>query len=63
MTGKKNKMPPDNSENAPVESILDIMDEEIASAKDNPRLRHPSDEMDLLVADLLKYLSADTDES
>jgi hypothetical protein len=62
MTGPRNKMPPDNPENAPVESILDIMDEEIASAKDNPRLRHPSDEMDLLVADLLKYLSADTDE-
>lgn len=56
-------MPPDISEDAPVESILDIMDEEIAKAKNNPRLKHPSDEMDLLVADLLEYLSADTDES
>jgi hypothetical protein len=63
MTGKKNKMPPDISEDAPVESILDIMDKEMASAKNNPRLKHPSNEMDLLVADLLGHLSADTDES
>ena len=63
MTGPKNKTSPDISEDAPVESILDIMDEEIASAKNNPRLKHTSDEMDLLVADLLGYLSGDTDES
>ena len=63
MTDPKNKMPSDISEDAPVESILDIMDEEIASAKNNPRLKQPSNEMDLMVADLLRYLSADTDES
>jgi hypothetical protein len=63
MTGKKNKIPPDLSENESVESILDMMDEEIASAKNNPPLKHPTDEMDLLVADLIGYLSADTDQS
>jgi hypothetical protein len=63
MTGPKNKVPPDISENAPVDSILDIMDEEIASAKNNPRLKYPSDEMDSLVADLLGYLSENTKES
>ena len=45
-----------NTDNEYVESILDILDKEMAASSTNPKLQSPSNEMDLLVADLLGYL-------
>ena len=39
-----------------VESILDILDKEMAATGTNPETKDPSNEMDLLVSDLLGYL-------
>ena len=42
-----------------IESILDILDKEMANAGTNPANKDPANEMDLLVADLLDYLALD----
>ena len=47
---------PDSPENEYVESIVDILDREIAATGTNPAHKDPSNEMDLLVSDLLEYL-------
>ena len=44
------------SEGEYIESILEILDKEMAAAGTNPKIKEPSNEMDLLVADLLGYL-------
>ena len=39
-----------------IESILEILDKEMAAAETNPTMNDTSGDMDLLVADLLGYL-------
>lgn len=46
-----------STETGYAESILDILDEEMAEARKNPEIQEPSDEMDSLVSDLLGYLN------
>ena len=46
----------DIPENEYIESIVEILDREMAAVQMNPRLKDASNEMDLLVADLLGYL-------
>ena len=53
---------PDIPEDEIIESIVDILDKEMAAAKTNPGMNTPSRDMDLLVADLLGYLNAETIE-
>ena len=57
MTSKKTLgIRPDSPENEYVESIVDILDKEMAATRMNPAHEDPSNEMDLLVSDLLEYL-------
>ena len=44
-----------------VESILDILEEELAAARSNPKLNDPDNETDSLVEDLLGYLATDSE--
>ena len=44
------------SEGEYIESILEILDKEMAAAETNPTMNDTSGDMDLLVADLLGYL-------
>jgi len=53
---KKNGIQPELSESEYIESILDALDREMASAGKNSGTANPKKEMDLLVADLLGYL-------
>ncbi|MBN2318613.1 MAG: hypothetical protein JXR49_06035 [Acidobacteria bacterium] len=58
MTHKKpHSIRPASPENEYVESILDILDKEMAVSGKNPENKAPSNEMDLLVADLLGYIT------
>ena len=45
-----------------IESIVDVLEKEMAHLSTNPHLKDPSIEMDLLVTDLLGYLSVDSIE-
>ena len=45
-----------------IESIVDILDKEMAAAATNSGMNNHSNEMDLLVADLLGYLNVTTIE-
>jgi hypothetical protein len=40
-----------------IESIVDILEREMAATRANPEIKEPSNELDLLVADLLGYLA------
>jgi hypothetical protein len=44
-----------------VSAILDILDEEIALQTPNQAAEDPTDELDMLVADFLKHLTAAPD--
>jgi hypothetical protein len=57
MTYKKSPgIRPNSPESEYVESIVDILDQEMAAARTNLPTEDPSNEMDLLVSDLLEYL-------
>jgi hypothetical protein len=57
MTRKKtNGIQSDPPEGEYIESILEILDREMAVAETNPTMNNTSGDMDLLVADLLGYL-------
>jgi len=49
-------------ESEEIESIVEIIEKELASVRTDPKLGKTSDEMELLVSDLLGYLSVDSKE-
>ncbi|MEJ2111170.1 MAG: hypothetical protein P8Z37_14910 [Acidobacteriota bacterium] len=50
------------SENERIESIVEILDREMAAAAKNSRMKSSSDEMNTLVSDLLVSLSGDPED-
>lgn len=62
MSNQKNHgVQPGIPEEEYIESILDIMEEELASTRAIPRLGLAKSELDSLVEDLLEYLSVDSE--
>ena len=50
------------TENDCIESIVEILDQEMAAAAKSPRIKSSSDEMNALVSDLLGSLSCDSED-
>ncbi|MBN2244195.1 MAG: hypothetical protein JW793_16025 [Acidobacteria bacterium] len=56
---KSHRHIPTSGENESLESILDILDSEMAAAGPAPTVNDPSKEPDSLAADLLDYLKTE----